>query len=106
MASSVAAPSSSAASLRVSALSSIRVESSGAPGRLERGREPLGRVPRPHGDDEQHGCVGRPAQQRADQLEGGRVAPVHVVQHEYERACRSQAFEQLADGAVGAVALV
>ena len=48
----------------------------------------------------------RPAQQRAEQLDGRRVGPVEVVEHEHERLRRRELLEQRAHRAVAAVALV
>jgi hypothetical protein len=45
-------------------------------------------------------------QQRAEQLHGSRVSPLEVVEHEDERLGRREQFEQRANGAMSAVALV
>ena len=55
---------------------------------------------------DQHRRRRRPAQQRADQLDRGRVRPVEIVEHEHERLRRCELLEQRAHRAVAAVALV
>ena len=73
---------------------------------FERGRQPFGQLPGPHRDREQHRRGRRSLQQGAEQLDGRRVGPMNVVEHEHERPVRGEALQQLADGAVAAVALV
>ncbi len=47
-----------------------------------------------------------PAQQRPEQLDGCGVGPVEVVEDQHERRGRRESLEQLAHGAVSAIALV
>nr|WP_241837780.1 hypothetical protein [Streptomyces sp. CB03234] len=65
-----------------------------AEGRLQRGR----RLSIPIGDHEQHGCPRRPAQQTAEQFDGGRVGGVVVVKNENQPGC-AELFEESAYGA-------
>ena len=69
-------------------------------------RQPLGQLPGPHRDREQHRRGRRPLEQSAEQLDRGRVGPVDVVEDEHERPRRCEELQQLADCAVAAVALV
>ena len=55
--------------------------------------------------DESRRCGG-PAQQSAEQLDGGGVGPVEVVQHEDQRPGVRKLLEQCANRAVAAIALV
>ena len=73
---------------------------------LEGGRQPLGQQPGAHRDRQQHRCGRRPPQQRAEQLDGRRVRPVEVVEHEDERPRVGKMLEQCAHGTMAAVALV
>ena len=79
---------------------------SGALGAFERGGQTCRHLARTHGECEQHGSRRRPAQQRAEQLDRRRIAPVQIVQHEHERPVVRQQLEQLANGAITPVALV
>ena len=81
-------------------------ERPGAVAALERGRQPVGKLPRARGEREQHRRRGRAAEQRADQLDRRRVGPVDVVEDQHQRLRRREPLEQLPDRAVGAVALV
>ncbi len=73
---------------------------------LERHRQALRCLLGPQGQDEEHCGVGRPAEQRSQQVDRGGVGPVDVVQHEHERADPREPFEELANGAMASVALV
>ena len=55
---------------------------------------------------QEHSGVRRAAQQRAEQLHGSRVSPVEIVEREHKRPGAGEPLEQLAYGAVAAVALV
>ena len=79
------APSSSRASSRLSAPSSRRRQRARAMGPLERGRQPLGHLPRTQRNDQHHRRVGRAPQQRAEQIERPGVGPVQVVEQQHER---------------------
>ena len=61
---------------------------------------------RPHGQRQEHRRGGRPAQERAQQLDRRRVGPVQVVEHEHERLGRRELLEERADGTVAAIALM
>ena len=91
---------------RVSAPSSTRVERACSMGALERGCEPFGHLARAHGQRQEHRCGRRQMEQCAEQLDGGRVGPMEVVEHENERLGPREQLEQLTDGSVAAVALV
>ena len=78
----------------------------GRPGPLERPGQPLGHLPRPHGDREKHRRGRRPAQQGPDQVDGPRVGPVQVVEQEDERRPGREHLQAPADGPLGPVALV
>src|SRR4029079_4987523 len=73
-------------------------------GTLERGGQTLRHLARTHGQREQHRRGRRPAQKRAYHLEGRRVGPVEVVEHEHERLRRRQLLEQRTYRTVAAVA--
>ena len=75
-------------------------------GALERRREAIGDLTRACGHHDEHGRVGRAAQERGEQLHRRGVRPVDVVEGEHERPARREPLEQLAHRAVGAVALV
>ncbi len=75
-------------------------------GARERGEEALRRLPGPVGEGEQHRPVEPAAQQRADQLQRGVVAPVQVVEHEHEPVLRGERLQQRLDRPVGAIAVV
>ena len=81
-------------------------ERAGAPGRLEGVRKPLRRVTRPSGDDNKHGGIWRPPEERAEQIDGRRVGPVDVVEHQHQGPGRGQPLEEPTDGAVAAISLV
>jgi hypothetical protein len=73
---------------------------------LEGGREVFRAFARAVRQRDQHGGGRRPAQQRADQLDGRCVGPVQIIEPEHERLSARQPVEQLAHGAVAAIALV
>ena len=77
-----------------------------AVGALEGRREAIGYLTRACGHHDEHGRVGRAAQERGEQLHRRGVRPVDVVEGEHERPGGRQPLEQLAHRAVGAVALV
>jgi hypothetical protein len=77
-----------------------------AVGPRERGREAIGCLTRACGHHNEHGGVGRAAQQRGEQLHRRGVRPVDVVEHEHDRAAHRQPLEQLPHRAMGPVALV
>ena len=52
---------------------------------LERDGQTLRHLTRPYGQGEENRCGRRPAQKGSNQLDGRRVGPVEVVQHEHER---------------------
>ena len=81
-------------------------ERAGAMSSLERCCEPLGQLVRPDGHGNEHGSGRRAAQQRAEQLDRGRVRPVEVVEHEEEGPRVREELEERAHRAVRAVALV
>jgi hypothetical protein len=81
-------------------------EGAGTPRRLEGVREPLGRVTRPTGNDNKDGGVWRPSEERTKQIDGRRVGPVDVVEHQHEGPGGGQPLEEFADGAVAAISLV
>ena len=59
-------------------------ERAGALRALERAREPLGDLARPHGQRDQHAAGGRPPQQRPEQVDRPGVRPVQIVEQEDE----------------------
>ena len=80
----------------------------GAPVALGAGdddRQALGRLAVPERQRQQHRCSGRTAQQRADDVDGGRVGPVQVVEDHHQRLVGGEARQQGAHGRVEAVAL-
>ena len=81
-------------------------ECAGAPGRLEGVREPLGRVTRPVGNDNKDGGLWRPPEERTEQIDGRRVGPLDVVEHQHHGGVGGQALQESADGAVAAISLV
>ena len=78
-------PSSSSASPLVRASARGGRAVSVAMRRVERGREALVGLTRARGEREQHRRGRRAVQQRAEQLDRRRVAPVEVVEHQHER---------------------
>ena len=81
-------------------------EPSRAVGAFERSGQPLRALSWADRHREQHGRRRRAAQERADQLDRPGVGPVQVVEDQDERLRRREQLQQLADGAVRAVALV
>ena len=75
-------------------------------GALDSCRQSLRHLPRTHRERQQHGSRRRAVEEGSEQLDRGRIAPVKVIQQEHERLRSRQQLEQLADGAVAAVALV
>ena len=73
---------------------------------LECGGDALRRLTGPDSQRDEHGRGRRPTQKRAEQLDGSRVSPVEVVEHQHQRRGRSESLEQLAHRAVGSIALV
>ena len=73
---------------------------------IERRRQTLRHLARTDGQREEHGSRRWAAEERADQLHGGRVGPVEVVEHEHERLHRRKLLEQGAHRTVAPVALV
>ena len=52
---------------------------------LERGGDALRRLTGTDSQRDEHGRGRRPAQQRAEQLDGSRVSPVEIVEHQHQR---------------------
>ncbi len=75
-------------------------------GALERRRETFGRLARTLGQDQEDGSVGRPAQQRREQLHRRGIGPVDVVEHEHQRPAVGEPLQQLAHRPMGAIAFV
>ena len=75
-------------------------------GARQRGEQPLRGLARPVGEGEQHRPVEPAAQQRADELQRGVVAPVQVVEHEHEPVLRGERLQQRLDRPVRAEAVV
>src|SRR3954464_13975885 len=73
---------------------------------LDRGREPFAHLPWSDSHCQQHLCGRGPMKKRTEQFDGGRIRPVEVVEHEYDRLGLRQPLEQHTDSAVAAVALV
>ncbi|HEX6024175.1 MAG TPA: hypothetical protein VFZ00_19450 [Solirubrobacter sp.] len=77
-----------------------------APRALERREQPVGHLVRAHRQRDQHRRTGRVPQQRPDQIDRAGVGPVQVVEDQHERRVSCEQLEQLADRAMGAIALV
>ena len=73
---------------------------------FDRGAEPVGHLPRPHGERDEYLRGRRSVEERAEQLDRRRIRPVDVIEHEHHRLGLRERLEQRADGAVAAVALV
>ena len=78
----------------------------GAVRSLDRREEPLRHLAGAHRQGEQHGRGRRPVEECTEQLDGSRVGPVEVVEHEHDRARAREQLQQLAYRAVAPVALV
>jgi hypothetical protein len=81
-------------------------EAAGAVRVLECARQPLRDLAGTHGQGNEDRGRRWTAKQRAEQLDGGRIRPVKIVQHENDGSCLSQSREQLAHSAVASVPLV
>ena len=75
-------------------------------GPFDCGREALCHLVWAEGQDDEDARAGRPPEQRAEKLDGRRVGPVDVVEHENHRSRLRQLLEQRAHRSVTAVALV
>ena len=73
---------------------------------IELGGKPGLKLSRARGRCDQHAGVGRPAQQRHEEIGRGGVGPVEVVEDEHERLGGGELLQQHAYSAVGAIALV
>ena len=81
-------------------------QTAGAMGALERTRQPLGQLPRAHGDGDQRRRGGRTAQERVEQLDRAGVRPVRVVEQEHDRRRIRQDLDEPSDRPVRPVAPV
>ena len=87
-------------------LAQRRKRDPGHGGRGQRRRQPRRSLTRTEGQREEDRAAPPAAQQRRDQLDGGAVAPVQVVQDQHERLVIRQDAQQRRDRPMRAIALV